>query len=177
MLSTVKSCKLILANIAPRFDLSPYSSENIAIRNINSQLKNLVTGKKHVKILDLEKKSRRLFTRHGLHFNYSGKINVSRQIVSLVKEGSLQEPITGGWVVAAGVSIDQPSTSGTCNTSLTHGMKPLPYKPTPNAQDDLSYTRSASTPIQSLDSSQLQHPSDISSFSNKPCKVKDSFLV
>lgn len=49
---------LILANIPPRYDLSPYSLKIKSIRSLNRKLNNLVRrSKSNIRVLDLSSKS------------------------------------------------------------------------------------------------------------------------
>lgn len=113
-----------MATIPYRYDLSEESNENKIIKEINSSIRNLAYTKSHVTILDVFLLQRWYHTRHGLHFNRSGKRLVARKILELSETVSSAK--------FSKYTEDPTQTSfAKINTGTMKGHTPLNDAPTP----------------------------------------------
>ncbi|TLY45583.1 MAG: hypothetical protein E6K54_08760 [Gammaproteobacteria bacterium] len=79
-LEELSDYQLIIPTIPLRHDLSLKHNINEEIFLLNEYLKELSLNKKNMHLIDLNYISRNKFTRHGLHFNFRGKVQLSKLI-------------------------------------------------------------------------------------------------
>jgi hypothetical protein len=74
---------IVLANVPTRYDLSFYSQVNKEIRSYNEKLREISKKHKQVALREIDI-DRKYHTRHGLHFNKSGKLLFANKITQMI---------------------------------------------------------------------------------------------
>ena len=90
---------IILVNIPHRYDTANTNTVNDSIEKFNRKLEKLIKVSPHASFLKTEQ-NRKLYTRHGLHYNRLGTQYVFHQIALMVYSLLEQKttcPIRAGW--------------------------------------------------------------------------------
>jgi hypothetical protein len=80
-------------------DLQKFSYMNEQIKEYNRKLSKIALAYDHIQFLDVDI-NRNLYTKHGLHFNKFGKVQLAKQLVSIVQlmfGKNIDPPMALGW--------------------------------------------------------------------------------
>jgi hypothetical protein len=75
---------IVLLSIPYRYDLQKFLYMNKQIQDYNRKLSKIAWAYDHVQFLDVDIECN-LYTKHGLHFNKFGKVQLAKQLASIVQ--------------------------------------------------------------------------------------------
>lgn len=92
-ISDFTQTNIIISTVPYRYDLPSDSLVNQAIKHINKQIRQLVSCRENLFLIDIFVYYRKYFTKHGLHLNKLGKKHLCREIKKIVERYSEINPV------------------------------------------------------------------------------------